>query len=367
MVDSRHMPKNTVPPPVVIERVIADSREMPARSSMSFPPLTRNLEIDYTGLSFLEPRKVRFRYRLEGFNKDWQDAGTRRQAFYTNLQPRDYRFQVKAANNDDVWNESGARIDFAVLPAFYQTRLFSILCALAASATIWGIYRFRLQQIGAKLKSRFEERLSERTRIAQDLHDELVQSALGVSLQVELTDALVEDRHPAKPHVERALTLSRTLLQKGREVLRDLREKTTNVDDISRRLTETIEDVQAEGGPAARLVVEGEPRGVNHVVAEDFVQIGCEAIRNAFRHASATKIDVYIIYNDSELCLEVVDNGCGMPIQMMQSGKPGHYGLTGMRERTERIGGTLTITSRLKEGSKIAVSVPGKHAYVDGD
>ncbi|MBV8550343.1 MAG: hypothetical protein JOY54_03510 [Acidobacteriaceae bacterium] len=363
LIDSRRIEKNSVPPPVVIQRVIADSREAPIGSLLRFPPLTRNLEIDYAGLSLVAPRKVQFRYQLEGYDREWENAGPRRQAFYTNLPPGAYRFHVIAANNDGLWNEQGAALNFTILPAFYQTGLFKALCIGAAAAIAWGFYRLRLQQMQAALNARFEERLAERTRIAQDLHDELLQSAMGVSLQVELTDALLEESHTAKPHLQRALALARELMQKGREVLRDLREKERESADISRALSKAIEDVQGQAGPAARLIIEGHPRAVNPLVADELVQIGCQALANAFQHSTARRIGVFLIYSPAELCLDVEDNGRGIDPRIAETGKPGHYGLIGMRERAERIGGTLTITSRIGDGTKVKLVIPGKRAY----
>jgi signal transduction histidine kinase len=363
VIDSQHIEKNDLPPPVVIERVIANNHETPLGRATQFRPLTKNLEIDYAGLSLVVPRKVQFRYRLEGYDKEWQNAGTRRQAFYTNLGPGAYRFRVLAANNDGVWNEEGASLDFSILPTFYQTRLFTLFCLTASAAIAWGLYRLRLRQIHAAWNARFEARLAERTRLAQDLHDELLQNAMGVSLQLEVTDSLTEATHAAKPHVARALDLSRALMQQGREVLRDLRAKTRDAADVTAALSKIIEEFQQRGGPPASLIVEGTPRNLNPLVAEDFVQIGRQVITNAFQHAAAKKIEARLIYQESELCLEVSDNGCGIDARIVASGKPGHFGLIGMRERAERIGGVVTIASRAGEGTKVIVSVPGKRAF----
>lgn len=365
MIDSRHIEKNVLPPPVVIERVIADNHDVPIGRKMRLPPLTKNLQIDYAGLSLVVPRKVQFRYRLEGYEKEWQNAGTRRQAFYTNLDPGRYRFHVLAANNDGVWNEDGASIDFSILPAFYQTGLFELLCFAAAAAIAWGLYQLRLRQMQAALNTRFEERLAERTRLAQDLHDELLQNAMGVSLQLEATDSLIEETHAAKRHLSRALDLSRALMQQGREVLRDLRAKSRDAPDITRVLSRAIEESQQQGEPASSLIVEGAPRGLNPLVAEDFVQIGRQAIANAFRHAAAKNIEVCLIYGATELCLEVKDDGRGIDPRIAEAGKPGHFGLIGMRERAERIGGMLSIASRAGEGTKVTVTVPAKRAFYE--
>lgn len=363
IIDSRHIEKNSVPPNVLIERVVADNREVPVGSSIRFPPLTKNLEVDYTGLSLAAPGKLHFRYELEGYDKQWQDVGNRRQAFYTNLQPGRYQFHVLAANNDGVWNEKGASMDITVAPAFQQTRMFQIICLAAAGLTAFGIYRLRMQRLGAAWNARLEARLAERTRIAQELHDDLLQSAMGVSLQIELVDSLVDQPPEAKAHLQRALTLSRALMQKGREVLRDLREKTRDASDIAKALSTTIEEARQAGGPEATLKVEGTPRPVNPLVADDLAQIGCQAIANALQHAGARRVDVQLHYKPTELRLQVKDDGCGMSEEVAESGKPGHYGLIGMRERAQRIGGTLIIASAAGQGTQLTASVPGRHAY----
>ncbi len=363
IIDSRHIEKNSLPPNVLIERVVADNREAATGFPIRLPPLTKNLEIDYTGLSLAVPRRLQFRYELEGYDKQWQDAGNRRQAFYTNLQPGTYRFHVLAANNDGVWNETGASMEFAIEPAFQQTQMFKIVCLAAGGLIALGIYRVRMQRVRAAWNARFEQRLAERTRIAQELHDELLQSAMGVSLQIELVDSLVDKPPEAKAHLQRALILSRALMQKGREVLRDLREKTRDASDIAKTLSATIQEAQQEGGPAATLTVEGTPRSVNPLVAGDLAQIGRQAIINAFQHAGAKKIGVCVHYKATELRLQVNDDGRGMNPHIAESGKSGRYGLIGMRERAERIGGTLIISSTAGQGTQVTASVPGRHAY----
>jgi signal transduction histidine kinase len=364
VIEPKHLEKNLVLPPVMIERLMADGHDVEMTSVAQLPPHTRDLEIDYTGLSFAEPRKVNFRYRLEGHDTDWKLAGTRRQAFYTDLGPDTYRFRVLAANNDGVWNEQGASVAFTILPAFYQTRSFKLLCSGLLAALAWAVYRIRVRQVRAALNARFEERLAERTRIAQDLHDELLQNAMGVSLQLELADELTDERDAAKAPLQRALKLSQRLLAQGREVLRDLRTKHVAADDITKTLSQTIEEYKEHHkGPEATLIVEGKPRALNPHIAADFLQIGRQAISNAFRHASAKKIEVDLTYGASHLCLAVRDDGCGMDPQLAEAGKPGHFGLIGMRERAERIHAELTIASRIGEGTEVRLKVSAQVAF----
>jgi ligand-binding sensor domain-containing protein len=174
VVDPRHLPFNKLPPPVQVETVKVNGKELAAADRIEFSHGSNDLEIDYTALSFTNPERVRFRYKLEGKDADWQDVGTRRQAYYGGLAPRKYRFRVMACNNDGVWNEAGASWNFNIVPAYYQTYWFQGLCLFAAAGLLWLLYRLRLRQITARVNLLYNERLGERTRIARDLHDTAV-------------------------------------------------------------------------------------------------------------------------------------------------------------------------------------------------
>jgi ligand-binding sensor domain-containing protein len=173
MIDPSRSYINTVPPPVYIESIAADHRTYEARQRLSLPPLTGQLEFDYTALSFAVPRRVLFRYKLDGHDQAWQEAGIRRQAFYNDLRPGRYHFRVIACNNDGIWNETGASVDFTIMPAWYQTTWFLLLCVVSCFLTVWISYRARTRQIARAIGAKFDERLAERTRIARDLHDPL--------------------------------------------------------------------------------------------------------------------------------------------------------------------------------------------------
>ena len=188
VIDPRHLPINKIPPPVHIEQITADRKTYDASSDLRLPPLVRDLEIDYTALSLVAPEKIRFRVKLEGRDPDWQDVGNRRQAFYNDLPPRNYRFRVTACNNSGVWNEAGASFDFSIAPAYYQTRWFQASCAAAFLGLLWALYRFRLHQIAQQFNARLDERVNERTRIARELHDTLLQSFHGLMLRFQAAD-----------------------------------------------------------------------------------------------------------------------------------------------------------------------------------
>ena len=184
-IDPARIRRNPLAPPVAIRSVVANGKPYPVSQDAVLPPLTRNLRIGYAALSLSIPERVRARYKLEGSDSDWQDAGNRRDAFYTNLGPRKYRFRAIACNNDGIWNETGASWSFEIEPAFYQTAWFNGLYVLAGATMIWLVYRFRLRQMTARVNLRYTERLAERTRIARELHDTLLQSFHGLMFRFQ--------------------------------------------------------------------------------------------------------------------------------------------------------------------------------------
>jgi signal transduction histidine kinase len=365
IVDPEHLTRNLVPPPVQIERMVADGTAVETLSPVRLRPLTREVEIDYTALSFAEPRNVRFRYKLEGFDADWRDAGGRRQAFYTNLRPRAYRFRVLACNNDGVWNESGAGLDFVLLPAFYQTQAFFLLVALVPIIASWGIYRLRVRQVTVRLRERFEERLKERTRIAQELHDSLIQDVMGISLQIELTEELLPPELPAKQSLGRALRLCRSALDEGRRALNELRSTPLNAGDLVAAFSRLSDESAGHSGSRADLVVEGRERPLNALAGNDVLQVGRQAITNAFRHSQAREIHILLSYGEQLLQIRVQDNGRGMTEEQLRTRRSGHYGMAGMQERAERIGGTLSLRSLAGKGTEVHLSVPAHLVYQD--
>ena len=185
VVDPQHLDENPIPPPVAVLSLVADHRTYPLTPESRLPARTRDIEIDYTAYSFIVPEKMRFRYRLKGVDASWQEVENRRQAYFSNLTPGQYHFEVLASNNDGVWNETGAFLDFSVAPAYYQTIWFRLSCAAGFLAFLWGLYQFRLRQVTARVRQRLEGRFEERERIARELHDTLLQSFQGVLLRFQ--------------------------------------------------------------------------------------------------------------------------------------------------------------------------------------
>ncbi len=366
VLDPKDVRSNAVPPPVHILGVVADRKAYPPEAPLSLPPLTRDLEIDYTALSLTIPEKVRFRYRLEGAGGGWQEAGARREAFFTNLKPGSYRFSVVACNNDGVWNKDGATLDFVVLPAFYQARSFLLLCFAASAFLVWAAYRWRFRQVAARLDLQFQERLAERTRIAQDLHDTLLQGFLSTSMQLHLiADELPADS-AAKPRLSRVLQLMGQVIDEGRNAVRGLRAPASQEpgpDDLEQALSRVPRELGLTEAAGFRVLVEGRPRPLHPVIRDEAYRIGREALANAFRHSGAAAIEVEIEYAARALRLLVRDDGRGIDPQVLEAGRDGHWGLSGMRERAERMGARLKVWSRAGAGTEVELSVPNEIAF----
>jgi signal transduction histidine kinase/ligand-binding sensor domain-containing protein len=363
MIDPNHLAKNELPPPVHVEQVIADQKKYSPTAELQLPALTRNLEIDYTALSLVAPEKVHFRYKLEGHDTDWQDPGTRRQASYNDLRPGKYRFRVIASNNDGVWNDAGATLSFTVLPAFFQTAWFWTLCCISAAGVLWLMYSRRVRQLATEMQTRLEERLEEREAIARDLHDTLLQGFFSAAMQLDVANDCLPADSPAKPIVQRVIELMNQVGQEGRNTIRSLRSPLRGSHDLEQALSQIREEFPGAGNVDFSFVVEGMPRLLNPIVWDEVYRLGREAITNAFRHSGARKIEVEIEYAARYLRLIVRDDGCGIDEHMLQSGREGHWGLSGMRERAEKIRAKLLVLSRPGAGTEVQLSIPGRVAF----
>jgi signal transduction histidine kinase/ligand-binding sensor domain-containing protein len=363
MLDTKHMVRNAIPPPVYVERIVADGREYLPEENLRLSALTRDLEIDYTALSFAAPENVRFRYKLDGRDADWQAPQTRRQAFYSDLRPGPYHFHVIACNNEGVWNEQGATLSFRVLPAFYQTSWFFLLGIVALACLAWGIYEWRIRLVAARLDSQFEARLAERTRIAQDLHDTLLQGFLSASMQLHVADSNLSEDSPAKPLVGRVLNLMSQVIDEGRNAVRGLRLSGLDSDNLDQAFSRIPKELGLQKAIDFRVMVEGQPCSLHPIIRDEVYRIGREALANAFRHSQANAIEIELEYADNHLRLLVRDNGSGIDEQVLRSGREGHWGLSGMRERAVRIGAKFKVWSRVPGGTEVELYVPGHVAF----
>ena len=374
VVDPLHLPVNKLLPPVHVAKIIADGKMYwqnsagDPSSQARLPPLVRDLQIDYTALSLVAPEKIRFRYKLEGQDPDWKDT-TDRKAVYSNLGPRKYRFRVIACNNSGVWNESGASFGFFIEPAYYQTTWFLVLCAAVFLAMLAGLYRLRLWYLVHQFNMRLDERVGERTRIARDLHDTLLQSFQGVLLKFHaVTYALPDRPAEARKTLESAIEEARQAIAEGRDAVQGLRSSTVPTEDLARAIGTLGEGLAAspDGRPSPdfRVQVEGTTRKLAPVVRDEVYRIAGEAMRNAFRHAGAGRVEVDIHYDKRQLIVRIRDNGKGIDAKVLdEGGRAGHHGLPGMHERAKLVGGKLAIWSELHSGTEIELTVPAPVAY----
>jgi signal transduction histidine kinase/ligand-binding sensor domain-containing protein len=360
--DPEHLTHNTLPPPVFIEGLVADRRVISVDSGLRLPPHTRDLQFNYTALSMVVPQKVRFRYMLEGHDSDWQEVGSRRQAFYNDLPPGNYRFRVIASNNDGVWNDAGDSVSFSIAPAWYQTNLFRSACLLLGILTFWLIYSFRARQIEAAIWSRFNDRLAERTRVARDIHDTLLQTIQGSKMVADHAVQHAADTTRLRTAMEQVADWLARATQEGRAALASLRADTTEGYDLLEALKSAAQTEAGSSSLAVNIVGSGEPREVHPIVSDEVYRTACEAIRNICMHSSASKMTLELEYGQ-RLILRVTDDGVGMNTGVLEHGRPGHFGLLGMRERAARIGGKLTITSAPGAGTVVTLVVPGGLAF----
>jgi signal transduction histidine kinase len=363
ILDPAHLRTNPLPPPVHILELEADGREIDLSRQIRLRPLTRTIQFSFTGLSLWDPRKVRFRYRLDGFDREWRDGRSRRYASYTNLPPGRYVFRVSAANNDGVWNNTGATLDFTLAPAYFQTVWFFLVCVGAALVGTVILFTVWLRSAQRNLRMRYEERMEERTRIAQELHDHLIQEMVGIAMQLEVADELTPGDAGAKRPLARALGLSRSAISSGRLTLQALRSQPISGPALLETLRRTAEGYAETNHPPVQYLVDGEERPLRPEIAEDVSEIGQEALRNALTHAGKGAIFVRLHFGVASFDLSVRDEGDGMDDAVLRTGIPGHYGLAGMRERAARMSADFTIHSTSGHGTTVLVSIPAIHAY----
>ncbi len=364
-IDTRHWVRNTLPPPVTIWSVSSAGRQYPnSGAALQLPVLTTRLQIDYTAGSLTIPERVRFRYKLEGSDRDWQDGGAARGALYTNLGPGRYTFRVIASNNDGVWNNTGASIDFTIHPAFYQTRWFYALCSLLCLIVLALMYRLRIHQVGAQIRARLEERLAERERIARELHDTLLQGVQGLIWRFQTATDRLPPAEKARELLEQSIERAEQLLTESRNRVKDLRTPLSSAVELSKALATEGEHLALAGKARFTASVEGELRGLHPIVREEAFLITREALTNAFRHAGAQHIEAEVHYGARALQVRVRDDGCGMPPEGLRSAQDArHFGLLGMRERARRIRAELVVWSKPGVGTEIDLKVAAHVAY----
>ena len=364
-----YMRHPAVPTIVNIVSTVVDTGAVDLQSHR-IPAPQRRIVFNYNGLNFSALERIRFRYRLDGYDKDWSDPVASRQAVYTHLDPGSYRFRVAASNEEGQWNSAEASVPLVIEPAVWQTRWFQFACLLAALLLSWFVYVYRMRQIAAQNSLILEERLAERMSIARDLHDTLLQSFHALMLRFQAVSNLLPSRpDAAKEMLDTTIDRAAGALTESRDAVQKLREPSVGSSDLAEVLTQFGNELReghpdAAAMPSFRVLVEGLARPINSIVRDDLYRMGREAIGNAFRHARAGQIEVELRYESQALILRVRDDGVGIDPQLLARGsRDGHWGLPGMRERTIGLGGRFAVWSELRQGTEIEASIPGRRAY----
>ncbi|GAB3247337.1 sensor histidine kinase [Chitinimonas naiadis] len=354
------LPRNPRPPPVHLLGIEADHHYYPKRDAIELPAGSNNLQIAYTALSYSMPERVRFKYRLEGVDKEWQDAGTRRTAYYTNLGPGQYRFRVVASNEDGVWNNVGDTQAFSIAPTFWQSRLFLVLCLALLVMLAAALYQWRVRQLLLQAKIR----LAERERIARALHDTLLQGMQAMVLRFQLlTDRLPLDQQ-GRDRAEAIMAQAEGMLVEGRNQVMALRSAHNLESGLAAALAEVGYRLASDVPDTFSLQIKGKPRNLTTEVAEEAYNIAREALSNAFRHAQASQIKLTVAFAPERLAIHIQDNGTGIPVSIREGKQPsGRWGISGMRERAGQINAQLQIKQDTTGGTEVLLSVPGKIAY----
>jgi len=375
VINPRHLAVNKTAPPVHIEQLTADGKSyLPRRGvprgDVRLPARVRDLTVDYTALSFAAPEKIHFKYKLDGQDPDWREVINKREVQYSNLAPGNYHFDVIACNNSALWNEQGDTLDFFIAPAFYQTKWFAVLCATVFLALVWMLHQMRLSHLARQFNTSLEARVGERTRIARELHDTLLQSFHGLLVRFQSVSQLLPQRPlDAKQRLESTIDDAAGAITEARDAVQGLRSSTVTSNELALALRTLGQELAARDGSSdARLRVEvfGTPRDLHPIVRDEVYRIAAETLHNAFSHAQAQQIEVEIRYEDRSLVLRVHDDGKGIDPQVLAGeSQTGHYGLRGMRERAKLVGGELEVWSELDAGTEIELSIPAANAYAN--
>ncbi len=363
MADPEQAARHAVPVRVRIESLSTGAGQIALTDSPKFAAGTRSITFHYTESNLAVPQRVRFRYKLEGSDQDWSEDVAIREVDYKNLVPGPYQFCIRASNGGGLWNGPEATFRFLVEPHLWQTWWFRLICASVFVLIVVLLYQLRTFHLAKRLNVRFQDRLEERTRIAQDLHDTLLQGVLSASLQLDLVEEQTPHDSPTKPMLKRVLQLMGQVTEEGRSALRGLRVPANHSLSLETALSHVREEFSYDEKASYRVVAQGAARPIRRIVRDEAYRIGREAVVNAFLHASASNIEVEVEYASRFIRVIVRDDGCGMDPRVLDTGRDGHWGLPGMRERSDSIGASLKLRSRIGAGTEVELIIPGAISF----
>lgn len=363
-IDPARTRQNSVTPRIQIESVSVNGKTLPVEAPLELSAQTRRIEISYSALSLSAQEDLHFSYRLDGFDDTWHQVDSRRSVVYTGLGPGEYRFRVMASDQAGVTSAKAAELHFTIAPLFYRTPLFLLVCGALLVAVLWALHLFNMRRVAAQLRARLEARHEERERIARELHDTLLQGVQGLMLSFQAATHLIPPHDQARIKLERALDRADQVLAEGRDRVLDLRQLNPVEPGLDEALGILGRELEQDGNTAFSLSVRGGSLPLHPIVREESYRIGREAIFNAIRHADARNVDITITYAAHAFQLNITDNGQGIdPQYLPPHTRPNHWGLCGMRERAERIGGRLSIRRGTHRGTEIQLTVPALTAY----
>jgi ligand-binding sensor domain-containing protein len=333
---------------------------------VTLSPRQNIFSLEFSALSYMNPVANRYRYKLDGLDQNWHEVDVgQREVSFTTLPPQKYTFHVQGSIRGGPWGEPGAVLPITVLPPWWNTWWFRNLYITAILLVLWGAYRLRLGQIALQYNIRMEERLRERNRIARELHDTLLQGFQGLMLRFHVVMETLPEGTPGRRMMEQAMERADQALLQGRQSVHDLREDVTSGGDLSGAVKHCGEVLTQDHRIPFRLTVIGTPRPFGQTLCKETYDIAREAMTNAFRHSRATRIEAEIAYESTGVRLRIRDDGRGIDQMIVDSGRPGHWGLRGMRERAKAIGGELNIRSHPDAGTEVELVIPAKVAYPD--
>jgi signal transduction histidine kinase/ligand-binding sensor domain-containing protein len=325
----------------------------------------RVFAIEFAALNFENPEKTRYRYRLEHFDRQWNERdATEREARYTSIAPGNYVFRVQARDQRGQWSGE-ASVGIRILPTWWESWWFRTAVMIGLVAITWMIYRLRLRQLASRLNLRLEERLAERGRIAGDLHDTLLQGLISASMHLDVAADDVPEGSPVRKKLDHVLQMMANVAQDGRNAVQGLRSCDSNSLGLEQAFAQIKQEFDRGNteGPELCVSMQGRPRPLHPVFRDEMYRIGREAVINAFRHSEAKKIEVELEYSHRQFKLAVRDDGCGIDPQVLETGRAGHWGLTGMRERAQRAGAHLHIRTRPRGGTRVEISASHNIAF----
>jgi signal transduction histidine kinase len=371
MLDLRHLPLNSAKPLIYVDEVTVGRERRPAGRELVLPHGTHHVELRFDSISLAWPEKIRFQYRMDDVDPVWLNADNSLTAVYTNIPVGRHVFRIRACNSGGVWDRAGISFPVTQKPYFYETGLFRLAAVIAFVLTLTGGYRLRLHQMRAQMNARLDERVTERTRIARDLHDTLLQSFQGLLPRFQAVHNLLPGRAAdARQILKTALDDAAQAITEARDAVQDLRSSTSATNDLADAVEVLGEELRAHqaalDGDTTDFSVqaEGTPQNLHPMLRDEIYRITGEALRNAFYHARARRIEVEIHYEKRQLRVRVRDDGIGIDASVLsQEGRTGHFGLSGMRERSKGIGGQLEVWSERRAGTEVELTIPASVAY----